>query len=97
MPTCSEYLQQIAKLRELAEQARQDELVEARKQIRELMQKYNLQLADLMPKQESKSSGSQRRSARAKYRDPESGKTWSGRGRTPRWLDGRNSDEFLIP
>jgi DNA-binding protein H-NS len=34
MPTYSEYLQQIAKLRELAEQARQDELVEARKQIR---------------------------------------------------------------
>jgi DNA-binding protein H-NS len=24
----------------------------------------------------------------AKYRDPLSGKTWSGRGRTPLWLDG---------
>jgi len=24
----------------------------------------------------------------AKYRDPMTGKTWSGRGRTPLWLDG---------
>lgn len=36
-----------------------------------------------------------------KYRDPASGKTWSGRGRTPRWLvtaeeQGRSRDDFLI-
>jgi DNA-binding protein H-NS len=29
------------------------------------------------------------------YRDPESGKTWSGRGREPLWLEGKR-DEFLI-
>ncbi len=36
-----------------------------------------------------------------KYRDPASGRTWSGRGRTPGWLveaeqAGRRRDEFLI-
>lgn len=31
-----------------------------------------------------------------KYRDPQSGATWTGRGRAPRWLDGKNRDEFLI-
>ncbi|MGA1018470.1 MAG: H-NS family nucleoid-associated regulatory protein [Phycisphaerales bacterium] len=36
-----------------------------------------------------------------KYRDPESGTTWSGRGRTPLWMvaaieQGRTRDEFLI-
>jgi DNA-binding protein H-NS len=29
-----------------------------------------------------------RKTAPAKYRDPITGKTWSGRGRTPLWLDG---------
>ncbi len=31
-----------------------------------------------------------------KYRDPVSGATWSGHGRTPLWLNGRSKDEFLI-
>jgi DNA-binding protein H-NS len=29
------------------------------------------------------------------YRDPETGATWSGRGRPPAWLDGQ-PDEYLI-
>jgi DNA-binding protein H-NS len=29
-----------------------------------------------------------RTTAPAKYRDPITGKTWAGRGRTPLWLDG---------
>ncbi len=37
----------------------------------------------------------------AKYRDPETGTTWSGRGRTPVWLakqleQGRTKEEFAI-
>ena len=36
-----------------------------------------------------------------KYRHPESGETWSGRGRAPRWLTlaekaGRNRDDFRV-
>ncbi|WP_441295522.1 H-NS histone family protein [Massilia brevitalea] len=32
----------------------------------------------------------------AKYRDPDSGATWTGRGRAPRWLNGRDKEKFLI-
>ncbi|MFM0526940.1 H-NS family nucleoid-associated regulatory protein [Paraburkholderia strydomiana] len=33
----------------------------------------------------------------AKYRDPKSGATWSGRGRAPAWIAGaKNRDKFLI-
>jgi DNA-binding protein H-NS len=32
----------------------------------------------------------------ARYRNPETGETWSGRGRTPGWLVGRNKERFLI-
>ncbi|MFZ4860395.1 MAG: H-NS family nucleoid-associated regulatory protein [Desulfuromonadaceae bacterium] len=32
----------------------------------------------------------------AKYRDPVSGKQWSGRGLAPKWLAGKDRTEFLI-
>lgn len=41
-------------------------------------------------------------SKNVKYRDPaDSSRTWSGRGRKPRWIEeyinqGRNMDEFLV-
>lgn len=31
-----------------------------------------------------------------KYRDPVSGATWTGTGRVPKWIEGRNHAEFLI-
>ena len=32
----------------------------------------------------------------AKYRDPETGKTWTGRGVAPKWISGKDRDSFLI-
>nr|WP_321576717.1 H-NS histone family protein [Burkholderia gladioli] len=32
----------------------------------------------------------------AKYRDPESGKTWSGRGQEPAWNAGKDRSAFEI-
>jgi DNA-binding protein H-NS len=42
-----------------------------------------------------------RRAIAPKYRDPHSGETWAGRGRTPRWiiaaeLAGGSREQFLI-
>jgi DNA-binding protein H-NS len=31
-----------------------------------------------------------------KYRDPETGATWPGTGRTPNWIIGKNFDDYLI-
>ena len=31
-----------------------------------------------------------------KYRDPTTGKTWTGRGRNPTWFDSSRESEFLI-
>jgi DNA-binding protein H-NS len=43
--------------------------------------------------------GAQAATARVKYRNPETGETWSGRGRMPKWMalaeqQGRSRDEF---
>src|SRR4051812_6889160 len=32
----------------------------------------------------------------AKFRNPETGETWSGRGREPKWLRGKNREEFKV-
>jgi len=34
--------------------------------------------------------------AAAKYYDPSSGRSWSGRGPRPKWLEGKNLDDYTI-
>jgi len=94
MPTYAEYLQQIAELQTLAEQARRKEVEEARAKIRELMQTHGIDAYDL--KETAKSLSKVRGSIAPKYKDPVSGKTWTGRGRAPSWLNGRDKNDFLI-
>jgi len=31
-----------------------------------------------------------------KYKDPMTGATWTGRGKTPKWLDGKDRSQFAI-
>jgi DNA-binding protein H-NS len=37
-----------------------------------------------------------RRKPEPKYMNPETGQTWSGRGKTPKWLEGRRKSRFAI-
>jgi DNA-binding protein H-NS len=46
-----------------------------------------------MPKR--RGPGKKQKAASVKYRDPASGKTWSGRGRKPSWLRG-DADQYLV-
>ncbi|KVC90616.1 histone [Burkholderia ubonensis] len=39
---------------------------------------------------------SRKQRAPAKYYDPSSGKSWSGHGPRPKWLEGKNLDHFLV-
>lgn len=32
----------------------------------------------------------------ARYRNPTTGETWTGRGRTPRWIEGRDRKPFEV-
>lgn len=96
MPTYQEYQEQIAKLQALAEQARQDEIVEARRKIQQLMQSHGLALSDFAKAEKKAKAPTKKGTVQAKYRDPETGVTWSGRGRAPLWLKGRLKDDFLI-
>lgn len=96
MPTYQEYQSQIAELQALAEKARKEEIANARNQVRQLMHEYRLAPEDLISEKKPSGAGKSTGTVNAKYRDPESGATWTGRGRAPRWLNGRDKDQFLI-
>ncbi|MBJ9678986.1 MULTISPECIES: H-NS family nucleoid-associated regulatory protein [Burkholderia] len=71
--------------------ARETEREAAIAQIRKLMKSLDISVQDLQEKV------AKRRSARVSplYRDPVSGKTWTGKGRQPAWL-GDEPARFLI-
>ena len=81
MASYQEILSQIEDLKQKAQEARKQEIAGAMTEIRRLMSEYGITLADLGGK-----SGKVKGRGAAKYRDPASGKTWSGRGRRPGWV-----------
>ena len=55
-------------------------------QVRALMVEHGLTPMDLIAKSASKGRAPIGRKVAAKYRDPVSGATWTGRGLKPKWL-----------
>ena len=94
MPGLKELLAQREALQQELEQARQQEADRALREIVAKMREYKISLQELI---------GTRAHARlvppvpnAKYRDPATGATWSGRGRAPQWIADKNRDDFLI-
>ncbi len=69
--------------------------------VRELMTEHGLTVADLVAKATLNAGASAKTKVAAKYRDPQSGLTWSGRGLRPRWLvaainEGKSLSDFAL-
>jgi DNA-binding protein H-NS len=84
---------QIAELEKQAAQVRETEISAAKNQVREIMQTYGLTIADLGGATKAPKA---RKTVAAKYRDAATGQEWTGRGRAPKWLDGKKKDDYLI-
>lgn len=103
MPKYPEMKKQIAQLQAEAEAVRKKEVGEVVSSILALMDAYGLTAADLKkPVAPARSKApAVPRKVEAKYRDPVSGSTWSGRGKPPAWIadafKSRQLDAFLIP
>jgi DNA-binding protein H-NS len=95
MTSYAEYVEQIAKLQSLAEAARKDEINDAIKKIKDLMQLHGVTVEDLAAAGRAKPSKAKGTVA-AQFKNPETGETWTGRGRAPRWLDGKDKEQFRI-
>ncbi len=98
MATYKELLSQIEQLKAEAEDARQAEISAGIAEIKQRMAELGITVEDL-------SSGKRmmmRRRAVAtpgavKFRNPQTGQTWSGKGRTPGWIRAvEDRDVFLV-
>nr|WP_314621622.1 H-NS histone family protein [uncultured Noviherbaspirillum sp.] len=85
---------EIAELQAKAEEARFKEIASAISKIKTLMQEYNISVEDLAEKSK-KEKGLKKKSVNVKFQDKD-GNTWSGRGRIPKWLQGKDKEKFRI-
>ena len=99
MTTLKDLLSQIETLQSQVAEVRQREVGDAIAKVRSIIDEYQLTVNDVFPSTRSaKASGGRKSTGKvaAKYRDPITGKTWSGRGLAPKWLAGKNKEDFLI-
>jgi DNA-binding protein H-NS len=95
MASYKELLKQRESLEKQIAEARQKEIADAIGHIQRLIQEHGLTAQDIFP------AGKARRSAptakvAAKYKNPLTGETWTGRGKAPKWIDGKDRAQFLI-
>lgn len=102
MATLNDLLAQKAALEKQIADAQREERSNAIAKVKALMTEYGLSLADLSSR--APATGSARKpmgKVAAKYRNPATGDTWSGRGLKPNWLRaaleaGRKIEDFAV-
>ena len=62
--------------------------------VRDLVATHGLCIQDVFPNGSASRPASKK--VAAKYRDPSTGKTWSGRGIAPRWFDKSRPQDFPL-
>lgn len=100
----NEYEAKLNELHKQREAERKGERLQAIAAVKDLIKTHDLTASELglSGKAPAKRATSDKRNVVApKYQDPDSGKTWTGRGKSPAWLTahltaGRNKQEFLI-
>jgi DNA-binding protein H-NS len=86
-------LQQKAELEARIAEVMKTEKAGAVAEVRNLVQQYQLTEQDVFPARGPKTRGSV---GAPKFRDPESGATWTGRGKPPNWIQGKIRANYLI-
>lgn len=87
----------MAELMERTEAARRVEFQQALEEVRAKVVEYGITERDIFGRQRSPRGKPTGNVAPPKYRNPATGVTWSGQGRTPYWIKGaKDRDGFLI-
>jgi DNA-binding protein H-NS len=88
----------IADLQAQAEQVRREERQQAIDMAKTMISTYDITAKDLgLDKMvKTKTGPKPGNKVSPKYRDPQSGATWSGRGKTPRWINGADRSQYAI-
>lgn len=97
MSQYAELKAQIIKLQAQAEEARRTELAHVIAELRARIAEFGLSASDLgFAEAPRRGRPPKKAPLPAKYRDPKSGATWSGRGKPPKWIAGKNRERFLM-
>jgi DNA-binding protein H-NS len=102
MSSLTDLLAQRAELEKQIENLQTTARSDAIAQIKALMADHGLSAADLAGKAAAKkASTGAGKTVAAKYRNQETGETWSGRGLKPRWLKaqieaGKTAEDFAV-
>ena len=101
MSSLKDLLAQKAALEKQIEEAARSERSDAVAKVRALMAEHGLSIADLGARNTPKAARSGGSKVAAKYRDANTGESWSGRGLRPNWLKaalaaGKALEDFAV-
>lgn len=102
--TYAELIAKANEYRELAEAAKKEELAGAVAEINAKIAEYGIRPEQLTfpnysPEKKAKTkgkAGTPKKPGEPKYKDPQSGSTWTGKGKPPAWIAGKDRAPFLI-
>jgi len=96
MATLQELLAQHKALEAQIADARRTEAADAVAKVRSLVADFGLTADEVFGNKRLKSTSTAGSKVPAKYHDPVTGNSWTGRGKAPRWLDGKDRIQYLI-
>jgi DNA-binding protein H-NS len=96
MATLKELMTQKEALEKAIVEARETELADAITKVLAIVTEYGLTANDIFGGKRGRKTIGTKAKVAAKYRDPETGKEWSGRGIAPKWLAGKDKTKYLI-
>ena len=97
MTTYKELLAQREALEQQIAEARRNEIAQAVAEIREKVNTYGLTSNDIFGGPATIKRSTAGRTVPPKYRNPNTGETWTGRGKPPKWIADQDRNQYLIP
>ena len=96
MTSYQDLLKQRDELEKQIQDARKRELADAVAKVRSLVAEYGLTAEDVFPPARAARSSGAGGKVPPKYRHPETGETWTGRGKPPKWIQDQDRSQFEI-
>ena len=94
MSSYKELLSQREQLDKQIKEAIQREKADGIAKAKIIIEQYDLSASDLFNRKTGVRSASGK--VAPKYRNPSTGDTWTGRGKAPKWIEGRDRSSYLI-
>lgn len=94
--TLAELEERRAELDKQIKERKELERKAALEEISAIAARYDISLQDLVKHLKAFHAAQRKRSVPPKYRDPTTGNTWTGRGRRPHWLKGKDPEDFRM-